>query len=132
MKIRKVLPFGIFIFFVVFILCGSVFAGENPPATIENPAPTGAKDEPAYPILYPVKLFNTYISGADGDRCQMYPSCSQYCIEAFKKRGAILGWIMSCDRLVRCGRDEGKLSAPIWVDGEKRINDPVDHNDFLR
>ncbi len=132
MKIRKLLFSGIVICFVVCILSGRVFAGENLPPTLQNPAHSRAIDGPAHSILYPVKFFSTYISGADGDRCQMYPSCSQYCVEAFKKRGAFMGWIMSCDRLVRCGRDEGKFSAPIWIDGEKRINDPVDGSDFLR
>jgi hypothetical protein len=57
-------------------------------------------------------------------------TCSQYCIEAIKKHGTFLGWIMCSDRLIRCGRDEKKLSDPTWIDGVKRSYDPVSNNDF--
>ena len=60
----------------------------------------------------------------------MQPTCSQYCMEALKKHGPLLGWIMCSDRLMRCGRDEVKLSAPVWINAEKRIYDPVSNNDF--
>ncbi len=132
MKIREIHFTSSLIFLFVFILCGISFAGENPTNASQDPSAPWEKDEQTHPILYPVKLFNTYISGADGNRCPMYPSCSQYCIEAFKIRGLFMGWIMSCDRLLRCGRDEVTISAPIWIDGEKRINDPVSNNDILR
>lgn len=132
MKIKKINFTSILIFLFVFILCGTAFAEENTTNAKQNNSASGAKDEQTHPILYPVKLFNKYISGADGNRCPMYPSCSHYSIEAFKKRGLFMGWVMTCDRLVRCGRDEVKLSAPIWINGEKRINDPVSNNDFLR
>ena len=81
-------------------------------------------------VLYPIKFYRNYISGADGNRCPMYPSCSQYCIEAFKKHGSFLGWIMCSDRLMRCGRDETKLSPPVLINGEKLSFDPVNNNDF--
>jgi putative component of membrane protein insertase Oxa1/YidC/SpoIIIJ protein YidD len=81
-------------------------------------------------LLFPIKLYRDYISRADGDRCPSYPSCSQYCSEAIKKHGAFLGWIMCSDRLMRDGRDETRLSDPIWVNGEKLTYDPVSNNDF--
>lgn len=80
--------------------------------------------------LYPIKFYRDYISSADGDRCPMYPTCSQYCIDAFKKHGPLMGWIMCSDRLMRCGRDETKLSAPVWINGEKHTYDPLSNNDF--
>ena len=84
------------------------------------------------PLLYPFKFYRDYISSVDGDRCPMFPTCSQYCMDAIKKQGPITGWIMCSDRLMRCGRDETKLSAPVWVNGEKRSFDPVSNNDFWR
>jgi putative component of membrane protein insertase Oxa1/YidC/SpoIIIJ protein YidD len=81
-------------------------------------------------ILSPVLFFRNTISRADGDRCPMYPSCSQYCIDAVEKHGLLWGWVMSCDRLMRCGRDEIKLSGTIYLNGEKRCCDPVTNNDF--
>ena len=126
-KLRIIqLPSFILIFFIIlYIFCGAAFAGQNV-AIAEN----NNSYQTANPVDYPVKFFNKYISGADGNRCQMYPSCSKYCIEAFNKHGSLLGWIMCCDRLVRCGRDEAKLSAPVFINGEKRSYDPVSNNDF--
>ena len=83
-------------------------------------------------LLYPFKFYRDYISSADGDRCPMYPTCSQYCMDAIKKHGPLTGWIMCSDRLMRCGRDETKISAPVWINGEKRNYDPVSNNDFWR
>ena len=70
------------------------------------------------------------ISGADGHRCPMYPSCSAYARDAVKKHGPLLGWIMTSDRLVRCGRDELKLGPAIRVNGSNQTYDPVENNDF--
>lgn len=82
------------------------------------------------PVLSFVYFYKKHISGAIGSRCPMYPSCSGYSVDAFKKHGFLLGWAMTCDRLLRCGRDEVNISGPIWVDGRKRCYDPVSNNDF--
>ncbi len=79
-----------------------------------------------------VDFFRKHISPIDGDRCPMYPCCSQYSLDAFHKHGFILGWIMTCDRLLRCGRDELSIAPAIIVDGEWRCYDPVEENDFWR
>jgi len=71
-----------------------------------------------------------HISVVDGNRCAMYPSCSRYASRAFEKHGPIIGWIMSCDRLVRCGRDEASISRMVRVNNEELIYDPVGANDF--
>ena len=52
-----------------------------------------------------INFFSEHISPADGDRCMMVPSCSHYAAGAVKKHGALIGWVMACDRLVRCGTD---------------------------
>lgn len=132
MRTGKIHFSSIFILLLVFILCGTAVAGDNTTNATQNNAASKAMDEHIHPVLYPITLFNKYISGADGNRCPMYPSCSQYSVEAFKKHGLFMGWIMTCDRLVRCGRDELKLSLPIWINGEKRSNDPLSNNDLLR
>jgi uncharacterized protein len=86
--------------------------------------------KPLPPLIYPVYFFQKYLSGADSDRCPMHPSCSAYCVDALRKHGALLGWIMTCDRLIRCGRDELKRSPPVRVNGKPRCYDPVANNDF--
>ncbi len=76
------------------------------------------------------KFYQNHISVVDGNRCPMYPSCSKYASESFKKHGPIIGWVMSSDRLIRCGRDEEKISGNIIIDHEKLIYDPLEANDF--
>jgi putative membrane protein insertion efficiency factor len=86
--------------------------------------------EPPASFLDPIGFYQKYISPVDGQRCPMYPSCSQYIRQGVKKHGLLKGWVMGFDRIVRCGRDEVKLSSPIWIKGEKHIFDPVENNDF--
>ncbi len=115
---------------IICLICSTAIAGQQIKGIKEGKdvSATGKKD--TNPLLYSVKFFQKHISRIDGDRCSMYPSCSQYCINALKKHGYFLGWIMSCDRLMRCGRDEVKLSAPIHVNNKKLTYDPVSNNDF--
>ncbi len=77
-----------------------------------------------------IGLFREYVSPIDGSRCPMYPSCSGYSMECFKKNGLLMGWIMTWDRLYRCGRDELMLSPQVLVHGERKSFDPVENNDF--
>ncbi len=82
--------------------------------------------------VYPVRFYKKVISGVDGNRCRMYPSCSRYCLDAVKKHGGFMGWIMTCDRLMRCGRDETVLGKKIGPFGRELTYDPVGNNDFWR
>lgn len=77
-----------------------------------------------------IRFFQNVISPVDGDRCNMRPSCSQYAIDAVSGHGLLMGWIMSCDRLIRCGRDETGLS-PMEIKGDETYcMDPLKNNDF--
>ncbi len=76
------------------------------------------------------KFYQDHISVVDGNRCQMHPTCSAYASKAIEKHGAVLGWIMACDRLVRCGRDEQKVSPTVKTKNSQSIYDPVKANDF--
>ncbi|GAB6142896.1 membrane protein insertion efficiency factor YidD [Desulfocicer niacini] len=77
-----------------------------------------------------LSFYKTVISATDGDRCGMSPSCSSYAARAFKKHGFFLGWIMSCDRLIRCGRDETRLSSHIRSGNRILTVDTLEDNDF--
>ena len=77
-----------------------------------------------------VEAYRKNISPIDGKDCPMYPSCSEYSIRSFKKHGSLVGWIMTVDRLFRCGRDELRLSPQIILNGERRWHDPPESNDF--
>jgi uncharacterized protein len=80
-------------------------------------------------FLSPITFYQRFISPADGNRCQMSPSCSAYSKEAFNVHGFFLGWIMTCDRLMRCGRDETRLSPEILTPGGRLTLDPLSEND---
>ena len=77
-----------------------------------------------------VEAYQENISPIDGKNCPMYPSCSEYSIQSIKKHGSVVGWIMTVDRLFRCGRDELRLSPQVIVNGEPRCYDPPENNDF--
>jgi len=77
-----------------------------------------------------IRFYQKYISGADGSRCPMVPSCSEYAAQAVRKHGPAMGWIMAFDRLMRCGRSETRLAPEIRVHGKTRTYDPVSANDF--
>lgn len=70
-----------------------------------------------------------HLSAVKDDGCPMHPNCSSYGLEAFAKHGPLMGWIMTCDRLMRCGRDECGLSTELIVDGRWKTLDTLDHND---
>ena len=78
----------------------------------------------------PLILFQRVISRADGDRCPMAPSCSHYAEEAFKHHHPVMAWILTCDRLLRCGHDEVRLVPRVWVNGHARAYDPLTANTF--
>lgn len=81
-------------------------------------------------MAYPIQFFRQIVSRADGHRCPMYPSCSEYSAQAFKKHGFIKGWVMTSDRLLRCGRDEKHVSENIMIDRQTYTFDPLQRNDF--
>jgi putative component of membrane protein insertase Oxa1/YidC/SpoIIIJ protein YidD len=80
--------------------------------------------------IFLVSLYQKYISPIDGSDCPMYPSDSRYAIACFQKHGLLMGWIMTVDRLYRCGRNELELSPSVKVNGEPKCLDPVRNNDF--
>ena len=107
-------------------LCVQNAPGGEPPSS-ERVKNTTEKDNIA---LGPVHFYQKYISPAIGGSCPMEPCCSNYCIHAVKKHGILLGWMMTCDRLMRCGRDEIKQAPVIRIRHTLRYYDPVSENDF--
>ena len=49
-----------------------------------------------------VKLYRKFISPLKPPCCRFTPTCSQYAIEAFSKRGFFVGFILSVWRILRC------------------------------
>ena len=74
-------------------------------------------------------FFREHISAVDGDRCPSEPTCSSYSVQAFKKHGLVMGWMMTVDRLIHEG-DEWQVSPVKTRNGKGKIIDPLEDNDF--
>jgi putative membrane protein insertion efficiency factor len=97
----------------------------------ENGVPARSDNEDRSDLAaLPVRFYRKVISPVDSNRCAMTPTCSSYSVSAIKKHGALMGWIMTCDRLLRCGRDEVRLSKKSGISGRRYSYDPVENNDF--
>jgi putative component of membrane protein insertase Oxa1/YidC/SpoIIIJ protein YidD len=71
-----------------------------------------------------------HLSAVRYGECPMYPSDSEYSLQSLQKHGMLVGWIMAMDRLMRCGRDETRLSPEVFINGKRKTYDPVGQNDF--
>ena len=106
------------ILIVIWAGADPVFAGES---KVES-TPPGSTGSLA------IELFQKSLSKADGDRCPMYPSCSHYASQALKRHGTIKGWMLTFDRLLRCGHDEVRRSPKVRVKNGLRTFDPLETN----
>jgi putative membrane protein insertion efficiency factor len=52
-----------------------------------------------------IRLYQKNISFIRNSHCPMYPSCSVYGYEAFKSGNAAKAFMLTADRLLRCGHD---------------------------
>lgn len=113
----------VYLLICLILLAGSAHAGSG---TVH--ADTRQSDAPAAGGA--IRFYQQFLSGADGHRCPMTPSCSSYALQAIERHGIIKGWIMSCDRLMRCGRDELERGPMVNTRDGVRCKDPVANNDF--
>ena len=75
-----------------------------------------------------LRFFQKVISPVDGARSSMYPTGSAYARQAVAKHGALLGFLLTAERLMHEGNE--RLVAPrIRKHGRWRIYDPVEAND---
>jgi len=82
------------------------------------------------PFIWAIRFFQIFVTNADGPRCMMYPTCSQYGYLAFKKHGPIVGLFMTADRLMRDNISVEEFYPIIPIHGTFRFYDPVEDNDF--
>jgi hypothetical protein len=71
-----------------------------------------------------------HLSAVRRGDCPMVPSCSEYSRQAVAQHGFALGWAMTMDRLMRCGRDGLRWAPRVIVDGRVKYLDPLSANDF--
>ncbi len=128
-------------FLVVFILALKPAMAMDMPWSISVSAPAfnsqgaglkstkNAQNSLFNPFVALVKGFQKVISPVDGARCNMYPTCSAYSLDAFRKHGTIKGLILTADRLLH-EPDEHDFAPIIIKHGVYRYYDPVERNDF--
>lgn len=76
-----------------------------------------------------IRLFQRYISPIDGARCNMYPTCSAYALQALRSYGPVLGSFIFVDRLYHEG-DPIEQQHQIIKYGYYRFYDPLINNTF--
>lgn len=87
-------------------------------------------DSPASQIIHLYQGPLNHLESVRHGGCPMYPNCSAYGLSAIKKHGPLIGWLMTFDRLMRCGLDETRLSPEVLVKGDWKYIDTLEHNDF--
>ena len=70
--------------------------------------------------------YKNIISPVNQSSCSMYPTCSQYAINSFKKDSFLVAWLKTSDRLIRCSNDSHNYYR-VLVNGMVRFYDPVDY-----
>lgn len=56
----------------------------------------------AFPLILLVRFYQVAISPFTPSTCRYNPTCSDYAIEALKKRGLIIGGWLSLKRIISC------------------------------
>lgn len=100
------------------------------PHRAERPAAAPAERSlPALVCDASLRFFQQVISPVDGARSTMYPTGSAYAREAIKKHGALLGLVLTAERLMHEG-NEAQVAPSIRKYGIWRVYDPVEANDW--
>ncbi|NLX80414.1 MAG: membrane protein insertion efficiency factor YidD [Proteiniphilum sp.] len=71
-------------------------------------------------LLIPVYFYRLAISPLLPPSCRYTPTCSQYTIEALKKRGPIVGLYLSIKRIISCNPWGGSGYDPVPEPKSKR------------
>ena len=129
----------ILIFFISLLLTAASYAAEG---RWEEPWPNeisrravkekgpGSMISPGRQVAIGIfQFYQKYISPVDGERCPSFPTCSQYGLQAVRMHGALLGVVMTFDRLLH-ESDEARIAPLIRVGDSVRCYDPVENNDF--
>jgi uncharacterized protein len=109
--------------FLVFAMSACSHLNENKSCPVES-----ATHTPVLLQIYQGPL--NHLSAVRRGECPMVPSCSEFSGQAIEKHGVVVGWIMSVDRLLRCGRDELNSARQVFAGGQWKAADPVENNDF--
>ncbi|CDB35796.1 MAG TPA: membrane protein insertion efficiency factor YidD [Candidatus Fusicatenibacter intestinipullorum] len=53
-------------------------------------------------IILLIRFYQIFISPMFPPRCRFYPTCSQYALEAVRKKGAVKGSWLALKRILKC------------------------------
>lgn len=75
-------------------------------------------------------FYQKILSPADGTRCEMHPTCTDYGYQAIRKHGPILGGWMAADRWMRDNGYSDEFYSLIEKFEKTKLSDPLSENDF--
>ena len=76
--------------------------------------------------IFIINMYRKYLSPLKGrPTCIYTPTCSQYTIEALKKRGPIIGMYLSIKRIVSCNPWGGSGYDPVPEPRSKRKDEDL-------
>ncbi len=55
-----------------------------------------------YIAVFLIRLYRKFISPLKSPCCRFTPTCSEYALEAFQKRGFFVGFTLTVWRILRC------------------------------
>ena len=74
-----------------------------------------------YLMIGLVKLYRKFISPLKPPCCRFTPTCSEYALEAFMKRGFFIGLILTVWRVLRCNPFSKGGYDPVPEKGLRRV-----------
>lgn len=78
------------------------FGSRAAPVTVEARPEAPARTQvspPAHFLYLSYRFYQTFVSPMDGARCSHHPTCSRFAFEAVRRRGLLLGLMLTVDRL---------------------------------
>lgn len=71
-----------------------------------TPASGAARDDRPSPaawlLIAPIRFYQRFITPYTPATCRYYPTCSAYAVTALRRRGAVVGTVLTVWRLLRC------------------------------
>jgi len=66
-----------------------------------------------FPLVVPIRFYQSAVSPLLGNNCRYTPTCSQYMLEALKIHGLFAGSWLGIKRIARCRPWGGKGYDPV-------------------
>jgi putative component of membrane protein insertase Oxa1/YidC/SpoIIIJ protein YidD/tetratricopeptide (TPR) repeat protein len=72
-----------------------------------------------------IRIYQKYIGAIRGFDCPMYPSCSRYGMKVFQERSFAEAFVLTSDRVLRCGHEHMQYPLTLQPDGFKLLDYPA-------